>query len=189
LRAADLEAHRAVLLRFALAHLRDAAAAEDAVQDTLLAALQAAPSFRGESSVRTWLIGILKRKLVDRLRTVAREVPLTATGDAGDPDDGAALDRLFDQAGHWSQGPVAWGDPHAALEQDGFWSALEDCLTHLPARTGRVFVLRELIGLEPDEVCKECGMSASNYWVTMHRARLRLRACLEQRWFATGGRE
>ena len=182
LRASDLAAHRDVLLRFARVHLRDAAAAEDAVQDTFVAALGAGAGFRGESSVRTWLIGILKRKLVDRLRATAREVPL-ADAAGGEADDADLLDRLFDRAGHWAPGPSTWADPEAALEQEGFWRALEACLTHLPGRTGRVFVLRELAGLEPDEVCKECGISASNYWVTMHRARLRLRECLEKGWF------
>lgn len=187
LRAGELEAHREVLVRYARVHLRDAAAAEDAVQDTFLAALTAGASFRGESSVRTWLIGILKRKLVDRVRAAARELPL-ADAAGGEGDDAELLDRLFDRAGLWSPGPSTWADPEAALAQEGFWRALEACLTHLPGRAGRVFVLRELAGLEPDEVCKECGISPSNYWVTMHRARLRLRECLEANWFGGADR-
>lgn len=187
--ANELQQHRAVLLRYAMVHLRDAAAAEDAVQDTFLAALQAGARFRGESQLRTWLIGILKRKIVDRFRASAGETGHADIGlDGADIDESGMLARLFDAAGHWSGGPRPWSDPYAALEQQGFWGAFEACVAALPSRMARVFVLRELIGLEPDEVCKESGMSASNYWVTMHRARLRLRECLEKRWFAPGER-
>ncbi|MCC7258283.1 MAG: sigma-70 family RNA polymerase sigma factor [Gammaproteobacteria bacterium] len=182
----EIVSHREVLLRYARVHLRDAAAAEDAVQDTFLAALQARATFRGDSTLRTWLIGILRRKLVDRMRRAGTEVTQTDAGLdlTADPDESGLLARLFDQAGHWAAGPRTWADPQAALEQDGFWRAFEACVGALPPRAARVFVMRELVGLGPEEVCQECAISASNYWVIMHRARLRLRECLERCWFS-----
>ncbi len=189
MRSEELQEHRTALLRYALVHLRDAAAAEDAVQDTFVAALQAGGEFRGDAAVRTWLIGILKRKIVDRFRAGRREISHAEAGlDAAHLDESGMLTRLFDQAGHWGAGPRPWGNPYASLEQEGFWQVFEACVAHLPARTARVFVMRELIGLEPEEVCKESGISASNYWVIMHRARLALRDCLEKGWFMSGGK-
>ena len=177
---------RPALLRYARLHLRDSSAAEDAVQDTLVAALQAAATFRRESSLQTWLISILRRKLIDQLRRRRREIPGSEVGlNADDAADSGLLERLFEQNGHWAVQPQAWQRPDAALEQAGFFAALETCVQSLPELTARVFVLREVDGLAATEICKELRLSASNYWVMMHRARLRLRECLEQRSFAT----
>jgi RNA polymerase sigma-70 factor (ECF subfamily) len=181
----ELATHRDVLLRFALLHLRDQPAAEDAVQDTLLAALDALDTFRGESSLQTWLVGILKRRLVDHFRRQQRQVDATEVGlDRSDADDAGLLTQLFDRSGKWVSAPRPWPDPYAAMEQAGFWQAFEECIRHLPARQARAFVLRELVGLEAAEICKELAINPSNYWVLLHRARLRLRDCLEQHWFS-----
>jgi len=177
---------RPALLRYARLHLRDAAAAEDAVQDTLVAALQAATTFRGESALQTWLIGILRRKLIDQLRRRSATVSATEF-DSG--DDPGLLERLFARDGHWAAPPQAWQQPDTAFEQADFYAAFAACVQSLPERTARTFVLREVDGLEAAEICKELGLSASNYWILMHRARLRLRECLEKRWFGgTRGR-
>ena len=178
----ELERHRPHLLRFALLQLRDRSAAEDAVQDTLLAAIQGAAQFAGQSSVRTWLIGILKHKMIDILRKAAREQPLDGPSD----DDARDLDAFFAEDGHFLQAPEQWADPERSLEERRFFEALERCLQSLPKKTASAFAMRELMGLETDEICKELGISTSNCWVMLYRARMGLRACLEQTWFLAG---
>lgn len=187
LRPEDLAAFRPALLRFARLQLRDEAAADDVVQTTLLAALQALAGFRGESTPLTWLTGILRRQIIDHYRRTSRETPLP-TGRDDDLDDTAALDRLFQQDGHWQVPPSVWADPEASLGQEAFLAVLEACLKGLAGRAGQVFALREILDVEPDTICKDLGISQSNYWVLMHRARLRLRQCIEQNWFDNEGR-
>jgi RNA polymerase sigma-70 factor (ECF subfamily) len=183
---AELAALRPALLRYARLQVRDAALAEDLVQAALLAALQGLAGFRGEASALTWVTGILKRKLVDHWRGVAREAPLPDADDDGDPD---LLDRLFRADGHWASPPRPWDDPEESLSQEGFLAVFEACLKGLAGQAGRVFALREVLELEADEICKDLGITPSNYWVLMHRARLRLRACVEQGWVVhRGGR-
>lgn len=184
--ASELAEHRPVLMRYARLHLRDAAAAEDAVQETLVAALQSAESFSGESALQTWLIAILRRKLIDHMRRGRREVAAADAGlDTADSEESGFINRLFERNGHWAVPPAVWANPDAALEQADFYAAFEECVQGLPERTAQAFVLREVSGLEATEICKELAISTSNYWVLMHRARLRLRECLEKRWFGS----
>ncbi len=187
---AALEQHREALYRYALLHLRVPDDAEDAVQETFLAALQGAAAFRGESALRTWLIGILKRKIVDRIRRQVREPVVQAPVDPETGEEDAAfMDRLFQADGHWTTPPQAWADPQGCFENEAFWRVFETCVRELPGKAARVFLLREVAGLEAAEICKDVGISASNYWVIMHRARLRLRDCLDACWFqkSSGG--
>lgn len=178
-----LAEHRPVLFRFALLQLRDNELADDAVQETLLAAWQSSANFAGKSELRTWLISILKRKIADHWRRSTREV-VTSDFDQIDNDESDAdVDEFFMSNGHWNGGPTSWNDPEAALKQQEFWAIYETCQNNLPPKMAKVFMLRELVGLEAEEVCRETGLSDANYWVTMHRARLRLRECLEIRWF------
>jgi len=179
----NLSAQRPVLFRYALLQLRDCELADDAVQETLLAALQSASVFEGKAGLRTWLIGILKHKIADHWRRSARESSVPKFTQIDEDDGETEQDEFFMSNGHWNGGPKAWVDPEAALEQQEFWAIYEICQTNLPPKMAKVFMLRELVGLEADEVCREAGLSAANYWVTMHRARLRLRECLEIRWF------
>lgn len=178
----DLDKHRPQLLRFALLHLRDRTAAEDAVQETLLAALQAGGRFDGRSSVRTWLIGILKHKIADHLRSQVRERPLER-----EDEDRAAeeVEAMFGEDGHYAERPSDWHNPDQALQQRRFFDALERCMQALPVNTARAFMMREVLGMETGEICKELGISATNCWVLLHRARMALRACLENSWFST----
>jgi len=180
--ALELETHRPQLLRFALMQLRDRGAAEDAVQETLVAALQGAASFAGQSSVRTWLIGILKHKIIDHLRRTAREKPLEGLPEELDLSD---FEAAFAEDGHWREAPADWGNPDQSLEQNRFFQALERCLEGLPTNTARAFMLREVMGLETAEICKELQISASNCWVMLYRARMSLRECLDMNWFGT----
>jgi RNA polymerase sigma-70 factor (ECF subfamily) len=177
----ELEQHRPQLTKFAMLQLRNAAAAEDAVQETLVAALQSAGSFAGQSSVKTWLVGILKHKIIDAMRRQSREQPLELADDETAVDDLQAL--LFKENGHYQNLPADWGNPDAVLSQRRFFEVLEHCLGNLPKNTARAFTMREVMGLETDEICKELGITPSNCWVLLYRARMALRGCLEQRWF------
>jgi RNA polymerase sigma-70 factor (ECF subfamily) len=179
--ALELERHRPYLLRFALLQLRDRSAAEDAVQETLLAAIQGASRFAGQSSVRTWLVGILKHKIVDSMRKASREQPIESLEDRGED-----LDPFFADDGHFAEIPQQWANPERSLEERGFFDALERCLQSLPRNTARAFTMREVLGLETDEICKELRISTSNCWVMLYRARMSLRACLERTWFLPG---
>ncbi len=176
----QVEAQRSYLLRFASLQLRNPAVAEDAVQETLLAALAGEASFAGRANLRTWLTGILKHKIVDAIRKAARETSLDAAAeDAGE----AGLDALFRDDDHWREPPPAWDHPEQALEQAQFLQALEACLQKLPARTGQAFMLREHMGLDTTEICKELGITSTHCWVLLYRARMALRECLELNWF------
>lgn len=176
----ELERHRPYLLRFALLQLRDRSAAEDAVQDTLLAAIQGAARFAGQSSVRTWLVGILKHKIIDGIRKTSREQPLESQADGADGED---LNAFFADDGHFAEVPEAWASPERSLEERRFFEALERCLQALPRNTASAFTMRELMGMETEEICKELRISTSNCWVMLYRARMSLRACLERTWF------
>jgi len=176
----QVERERAYLLRYATLQLRNPAAAEDAVQDTLLAALGSGAGFAGRSSLRTWLTGILKHKIIDAIRKATREAPLAEDAEAPDED---ALDTLFKANGHWASRPAAWEQPEQALESREFLRVLEECLGRLPARTAQVFMMREHLGVETGEICKELGITPTHCWVLLHRARMALRECLQLNWF------
>jgi RNA polymerase sigma-70 factor (ECF subfamily) len=181
--AAEIDAHRRYLLRVARLELRDADLAEDVVQDTLVAALAAREGFSGRSSLRTWLTGILKHKIIDAIRQKQRAPLLAASFD--EEADLEALDGLFADDGGWHGPPATWGDPESALSRREFMEVLERCLERLPPATARVFAMREILELSTDEICKELTITANNLWVILYRARMALRQCLEQHWFAT----
>ena len=180
----DLDQHRGYLLRVARLQLRDEALAEDVVQETLLAALSGS-GFSGKSSLRTWLTGILKHKIVDAIRRKQREPTVASTfGDLDSELDIEDLDGLFRENGGWETKPTDWGDPDAALSRREFMDIMNLCLEKLPPNTARVFVMREVMELETDEICKELTINANNLWVILYRARMALRQCLEETWFA-----
>lgn len=184
--SAAIEAERAYLLRYARLQLRNPAQAEDVVQETLLAALEGVTRFSGQSSLRTWLTGILKHKIVDQLRRGAREQPLNEDPDRSEAE---AVDALFAGDGHWREFPADWGSPEAALENSRFRAAVELCLQRLPERTARVFAMREVMEMPTEDICQELRITSTNCWVMLHRARLMLRECLELTWFDTSRRK
>ncbi|KQT12322.1 sigma-70 family RNA polymerase sigma factor [Ramlibacter sp. Leaf400] len=176
--------HRSYLLRYARLQLRNDAWAEDAVSETLLAALSRPQSFGQRSQLRTWLVGILRHKLVDALRSRRREVALPDGGADGDGSE--ELDALLFKAdGHFAAPPADWGDPERALSSRQFLAVLEACTEKLPPGMARVFMMREWLELSAEEICKELALTPTNLYVQLHRARLRLRECLELNWFAT----
>ena len=117
---------------------------------------------------------------MDLMRRGSREGKLPLVDEHGDED----FDALFDGSGHWQEPPGDWGDPAAVLEQRDFYDVLELCMKALPENVARVFTMREVLGFETEEICKELKMSTSNCWVVLYRARMRLRECLQLRWFS-----
>jgi RNA polymerase sigma-70 factor (ECF subfamily) len=178
----DLEAHRRAMFKFALVQLRNETLAEDCVQEALAAAIQSADRFAGGSSVRTWLIGILKHKILDHFRKAGREELFSASEDETSLDD---FDALFKRDGHFVAAPEQWANPEQALSQTEFFEVLERCLQALPQVTARVFTLREVMGVSTEEICAEFGITSGNCWVLIYRARMSLRECLEKRWFGS----
>ena len=183
---AELDRHRRYLLRVAELQLRDSDLAEDVVQETLVAALAAREGFSGRSSVKTWLTGILKHKIVDAIRQKQRQPVVSASFD--EETDLEEFDPLFKDNGAWEAPPADWGDPENALSRREFMDVMELCLERLPANTARVFIMREVMELETDEICKELTITANNLWVILYRARMTLRHCLELNWFTPSRR-
>jgi RNA polymerase sigma-70 factor (ECF subfamily) len=171
---------RSYLFKFAKLQLRNDAWAEDAVSETLLAALSKPQSFAGQSQLRTWLVGILKHKVIDILRERKREVLLPMSGD----DEADPLnDMAFEPNGHFQHPPADWGNPQQDLQQRQFMAVLDACVSKLPATQGRLFLMREWLEMSTDDICKELALSSTHLYVQLHRARLRLRECLDLNWF------
>ena len=175
--ASWVDRHGDFLFRYALRRVHQAELAEDLVQEAFLGALQSRDRFAGGSSERTWLVGILKHKIVDRLRRQYREQPVSTLADDGWGND------LFDQTGHWKNGPSQWAKPSAALENAEFGETMSRCLGKLPRALADAFSLREMTELPSAEVCRVLDVSPNHLGVMMHRARLRLWRCLDLHWF------
>jgi RNA polymerase sigma-70 factor (ECF subfamily) len=166
------------LYSYTLPRVNDAALAEDLVQETFLSAWKAREGFKGEASEKSWLFTILKNKIIDHYRKKAKDIvqPLADK----DPSD-----RFFDEAEHWTQEdkPGDWGmDYSAALDNKDFYRVLESCKKKLQQVQQSVFVMKYMEDLDAAEICKALGITASNYWVLIHRAKLQLRTCLEKNW-------
>jgi RNA polymerase sigma-70 factor (ECF subfamily) len=177
----ELAALHRPLLRFAQLQLRNEAMAEDVVSETLLAILEKPDSFEGRSSLRTYATGILKFKIIDLLRRRGREVHIEPLAEQSLDD---AIDALFTDNGHWQEPPAAWQQPEKSLEQNQFFEALQACVDRLPAKLGRVFMMREWLEQDVDDICSELGITANNCGVMLYRARMQLRECLGRGWFA-----
>jgi len=171
------------LYRFTLYRVKDPSIAEDLVQETFLAALKARKNFQGRSTARTWLIGILKHKIVDHIRKRVREqtsdkVESMLNAAANDP-----VDTSFNDEGDWRVRPSKWAvDPMKLYEQKEFMDVLYQCLGELPERQAEAFMMREIDGFSTEEICKVMNISATNSWVMLYRARMWLRRCLENNW-------
>jgi RNA polymerase sigma-70 factor (ECF subfamily) len=173
---ATLGAMRPLLLKLARLQLRNETWAEDAVSDTLLAAIEQSKKFEGRSKLRTWVVGILKHKIVDQLRRQAREVSIEAQIESGEIE---SFDELFKDDGSRVSAVCSWGDPQDLLSRKEFYEVLQTCIDGLPAALGRIFLLREWLGYETPEICKELKITATNCHVMLFRARMRLRECIE----------
>lgn len=168
----DLAGYRSYLMRVARTRLRDEPGVEDAVHDTLLAALRGKSRFAGLAAYRTWLTGILLHKIHDGFRRAARERAVFA-------DDGGVEGDYFDAAGAWRHPPGEWTDAERALESKRFRTAFALGLSRLPSLQAEAFVLRELAGMDSGDICRTLGITVANLYVLLHRARLSLRSTLE----------
>ena len=180
-----LDDHGDYLFKYAVFRLRDHTAAEDAVQETFLAALRAYEKFEGRGSQRTWLVGILKHKIIDHFRKADREAPIGEGVDDG-PEHLEFFERTDQWVGHWNAdyAPTDWNaTPAELIEKTDFWNVFNDCLSPLPQRIASAFTLREVDGLRSEEICELLNIKVNNLWVMLHRARLHLRNCLELNWF------
>jgi RNA polymerase sigma-70 factor (ECF subfamily) len=161
--------------------LRNDAWAEDVVSEVFIVALEKPESFEGRSQIKTWLIGILKYKILDKFRENAREVAMPESDNESDSD---ALEGLMFKAdGHYVTPPNDWGDPEVVQNRQEFFVILEACMEKLPTQLGRLFLMREWLELSSEEICKELSLTSTNFYVQLHRARLRLRECLDLNWF------
>ncbi len=176
-----VDEHGDVLYRYALARVRKPEVAQDLVQETLLAAMRARDRFAGQSSVRSWLCGILKHKLCDYYRKLGRETSFTDLEFLADE-----CEEKFVREGFWVHmtGPKEWRpDPDEVMHRDDFWQTMRDCLAKLPERIATVFMMREMDEVESKEICAILAISENNLWVMLHRARMGLRECLALNWF------
>jgi RNA polymerase sigma-70 factor (TIGR02943 family) len=176
-----VDEHGDVLYRYAIVRVRKPDIAQDLVQETMLAALRSYEKFAGQSSVRSWLCGILKHKLGDYFRKVGRETSFTDLEFLADE-----CAEKFVPEGFWMHmnGPKEW-KPEAdeVMHRDEFWKVMRDCLDKLPERVATVFMMREMDEVESKEICATLSITDSNLWVMLHRARMALRECLALNWF------
>jgi RNA polymerase sigma-70 factor (ECF subfamily) len=182
-----VEEHGDALYRYARARVAGRELAEDLVQETFLAALQSLDRFQNRSSVRTWLLAILRHKIVDHYRRgeAGRAAAGTdADADAASPGDPTPA-RFFTPGGLWARAPSPWKTPEEALIDDEFRAVLDGCVGGLPRSLAEAFILRELEEVEAAELCELLGLSPGNLRVRLHRARLLLRECLEKKWFGS----
>ncbi|WP_157669663.1 sigma-70 family RNA polymerase sigma factor [Chitinibacter sp. FCG-7] len=172
-----LTEHGDVLYSFALRRLRDPHLAEEAVQNTLLAAIEQSAAFSGASSPRTWLIGILKFKIIDLFRAQQK---VTQLDDEQMEWQTVGEDDLFDQKGHWAVPPQDWHDPARLLDSKQIKQQIDACLARLPRRMAQLFWLRELNDEPAEQVCAQLGISSANLYQLLYRARQSLRQCLSE---------
>ena len=165
------------LFNFTISRVNDREIAQDLVQDTFLAALKSMKNFKGEANERTWLISILKRKIIDHYRKInsnkgKAEVRITYSEDENEGD--------------WLEERVA--DPFDKTAEDNMENtelsdAIYKCLDKLPAKQAEVFKLKTILNYETEVICNELNITASNLWVIIHRARTAMADCLQKTWF------
>lgn len=179
---------RQQMYRFALQQLGCASLAEDAVQDAFAGAYKNAQAFQAKAAVKTWVFAILKNKIADSLRRKKNLIPLQSLDENTALDDEDAFNDLFNPQDHWraEASPTAWGSPDKTLQNEHFWRVFDSCLNHLPAKPSQVFMLREILDFSTPDICAQLGLTEANVHVLLYRARVRLRECLENNWFAVG---
>ena len=178
---------RAQMLKFAILQLRDKSQAEDAVQDALISAFKNCKSFHGKSAFKTWVFAILKNKIIDLIRGKSRYVAISDIQTNSEEQEDFSV--LFNKSGHWKaeHNPSNWEDPESCFKQEQFWLIFESCLNKLPSHHAQPFMMREIVGLSTEEICKELSLTTSNLHVILYRARMGLQKCLEINWFKEAG--
>jgi RNA polymerase sigma-70 factor (TIGR02943 family) len=168
-----------ILYRFTLIRVRDTSVAEDLVQEAFLAALKSRQNFKGQSTEKSWLIGILKHKIMDYYRKNSRNNEFNSF-----VDEAKGFKDFFDNIEKEKRPTTSWGaDPAQNLQNKEFLAVFHKCLENIPPKLAKVFTLRELDGVSTEDICKDLNITATNLWVILHRARLGLQNCLEHNWF------
>ncbi len=166
------------LYNYAISRINDPEIAKDLVQETFFAGLKSAKNYQGNATERTWLIAILKRKVIDYYRKInskkgKAEVRINYNSDS-------------ESEGDWLEEQVA--DPKSILENDFIENeelgmAIQECIAKLPKKQSTVFTMKTIRGLSTEDICNELGINPSNLWVMVHRARTALMGCLNENWF------
>lgn len=173
------------LYRYALSRVSDVETAQDLVQEALAAGIQSYHRFKNQSSIKTWLIAILKRKIVDHYRHLRarRQIEgITSTTES--------IDHPFNSRGNWQVTPNEWAvNPDSTYEQKEFLDILYHCLAGIPQRLAEIFMLREFEELSTKAICEQLEISPTNCWVMLYRARMQLRACIEKNWLGEARKE
>ena len=178
-----LQEYGDMLYRYALIRVRSEHTAEDLVQETLLSGIQSFSKFNGKSAVSTWLVSILKFKIIDLYRKTSRESPLADLVESEEQ----LMALQFNDRGHWQVDLVDWVSPDKSLADQQFWKVFHQCLERLPENKANLFVLSVLEGLSSEDCCKVLGLNSTNQlWVNLSRIRMKLRQCLEVYWFENG---
>jgi len=167
------------LFRYAFSRLREPNASEEVVQETFLAGIRYHDQFAGRGSERAWLLGILKRKIIDHVRKRMKHERAGTFADDADPSN-----QFFDENGRWKDGTSAWNvGPESGVEARELWDVVRGCLQHLPAGQADVFTLSVMEEMDTETICNELGITPANLWVRLHRARLSLAKCVGNKWF------
>lgn len=172
------------LFSYAMTKTSNVELAEDLVQETFLAGLKSLANFKAESSERTWLYSILKNKIADHYKKASTRYEINNSKFI--IDDNSFLDNFFDEDGVWNENaaPISWGiDYNNAIENKELAQVLGGCIKKLPPNQKQLVLLKIVEEEETEKICKELSITATNYWVIIHRAKLLLRACIEKNWF------
>jgi RNA polymerase sigma-70 factor (ECF subfamily) len=166
------------LFNFAVGRVSDAEVAKDLVSETFLAGLKSAKNYKGDAAERTWLIAILKRKVIDHYRKINSK--------KGKAEVRMSYGSSSDSDGDWMEEQVA--DPfskteNSTMENEELGLAIQECIAKLPKKQAQVFTMKTIQGISTEDICNELGINPSNLWVMIHRARTALMGCLNQNWF------
>lgn len=173
----ELNHIRAKMLQFAELQLHNREQAEDLVQEAFLSAFKHLHHFKREAAFKTWVFAILKNKIIDYLRQKGRLI-LESELDTED-----SMNPFFDESGHWQldNAPSNLKQSEDYFYSEEFWVIFEACLTCLPAKQARVFMMREFLELSSNEICHELSLTTANLHTMLYRARLQLQHCLSQK--------
>lgn len=173
-----VDAYADYLFNYAIARINDAEVAKDLVQETFLAGLKSAKNYKGDAAERTWLIAILKRKVIDYYRK--------SNSKKGKAEVRVNYSAHSDAEGDWLEEQVS--DPfsnyeHSDIENEELGMAIQSCIGKLPKKQAQVFTMKTIQGISTEDICNELNINPSNLWVMIHRARTALMGCLNQSWF------
>jgi RNA polymerase sigma-70 factor (ECF subfamily) len=173
-----VDKHADYLFNFAIVRVNDYDLAKDIVQETFFAGLKSAKNFEGKASERTWLVSILKRKIIDYYRKI-NSIKGQAEVKMNFYEDG-------ENEGSWIEErvPQSWdNETEKSIENQELKDQLDFCISKLPKKYAMVFTMKTIQEFETEDICKELDITASNLWVMIHRARTQLRKCMEDNWY------